>query len=124
MMSVTWRSAVLWQRTIRPRSLRIDRHLTGWLSPPHQVSTAVKAMTEHAVQTKTLVDEVNVGSQEQSRGMDQIAKAVVQMQEVTQRAAANARDGATAGTELNDHAVQMRRLVHEMRDMVGAAEQA
>jgi methyl-accepting chemotaxis protein/methyl-accepting chemotaxis protein-1 (serine sensor receptor) len=76
-------------------------------------------MTDNAGRVKCLVDEVNQGSQEQARGMEQISRAVLQMQEVTQSAAGNAEEGASAGKELNGHAESLRALVHEMREMVG-----
>jgi methyl-accepting chemotaxis protein/methyl-accepting chemotaxis protein-1 (serine sensor receptor) len=84
-----------------------------------QMAGAVRDMTDSSVRVKSLVDEVNLGSQEQSRGMDQIARAVLQMQHVTQKNAAAAEQSASAGTELNSHADALRTLVHEMRDMVG-----
>ena len=81
---------------------------------------SVRAMTDDAVRVKSLVDEVNLGSQEQARGMEQIARAVLQMEQVTQKTAASAEEGASAGSELNGHANTLRGLVHEMREMVGA----
>ena len=87
-----------------------------------QMAGNVRAMTENATKVKSLVDEVNMGSQEQARGMEQIARAVMQMEQVTQRTAASAEESATAGTDLNSHANALRALVHEMRDMVGAGE--
>lgn len=95
--------------TSRDGNLRLDR-----------MAGAVKGMTENSGQIKTLVDEVNMGSQEQTRGMDQIAAAIQQMQQVTQRNAASAEEGASAGSELNTHASALRRLVSEMQGMVGA----
>jgi methyl-accepting chemotaxis protein/methyl-accepting chemotaxis protein-1 (serine sensor receptor) len=85
-----------------------------------QVAGAVRSMTESSVKVKTLVDEVNQGSQEQARGMDQISRAVVQMEQVTQNTAAGAQQSAAAGSELNGYAGGLRTLVHEMREMVGA----
>jgi len=84
-----------------------------------QMAVSVRAMTESAGRVKCLVDEVNQGSQEQARGMEQISRAVLQMQEVTQSAAGNAQEGASAGKELNGHAEGLRTLVREMREMVG-----
>ncbi len=81
---------------------------------------AVRSMTQNSGRVKTLVDEVNLGSQEQSRGMDQISRAVLQMQQVTQKNAASAEQSASAGTELNSHADDLRALVSEMQHMVGA----
>jgi methyl-accepting chemotaxis protein/methyl-accepting chemotaxis protein-1 (serine sensor receptor) len=83
------------------------------------MAAAVRGMTESAVRVKTLVDEVNQGSQEQARGMDQIARTVLQMEKVTQETAAGAEESASAGAELNGHAAQLRSLVGDMREMVG-----
>ncbi len=50
-----------------------------------QVATAIRAITEESAKVKTLVDEVNLGSQEQARGIEQIGKAITQMEQVTQK---------------------------------------
>jgi methyl-accepting chemotaxis protein/methyl-accepting chemotaxis protein-1 (serine sensor receptor) len=85
-----------------------------------QMAGAVRSMTQSAIRVKSLVDEVNLGSQEQTRGMEQIARAVLQMQQVTQKTAAGAEQSASAGAELDGHASSLRTLVHEMHAMVGA----
>jgi HPt (histidine-containing phosphotransfer) domain-containing protein len=54
------------------------------------VAGSIQQVTGSATQVKVLVDEVDVGSQEQSRGIEQIATAVTQMEAVTQRSAASA----------------------------------
>jgi methyl-accepting chemotaxis protein/methyl-accepting chemotaxis protein-1 (serine sensor receptor) len=87
-----------------------------------QMAVAVRAMTENSLRVKGLVDEVNQGSQEQSRGMDQIAHSVSQMERVTQKNASAAEESASAGSELTSHANTLRTLVQEMRTMVGAAD--
>jgi methyl-accepting chemotaxis protein len=86
-----------------------------------QMAGNVRAMTENSTQVRSLVDEVNMGSQEQARGMEHISRAVTQMEQVTQRTAATAEESASAGTDLTSHANALRTLVHEMRDMVGSA---
>jgi methyl-accepting chemotaxis protein len=53
--------------------------------------------------------------------MDQIARAVVQMEQTTQKTAASAEQSAAAGQELNTHADALRRVVIEMREVVGSA---
>jgi len=83
-----------------------------------QMADAVRAMTENSGRVKSLVDEVNLGSQEQARGMEQIARAVLEMEQVTQKNAAAAEESASAGTELDGHAVTLQSLVTEMREMV------
>ena len=85
-----------------------------------QMAGAVRSMTQNAIRVKSLVDEVNLGSQEQARGMEQISRAVLQMEQVTQKTAAGAQQSASAGTELDGHATNLRDLVHDMREMVGA----
>jgi methyl-accepting chemotaxis protein len=86
-----------------------------------QMAGAVRSMTDNTLRVKSLIDEVNLGSQEQSRGMEQIAQAVLQMEKVTQRTAAGAEQSATAGTQLDGHATDLKTLVAEMRAMVGGA---
>ncbi len=85
-----------------------------------RMAGAVRAMTESSTRVKGLVDEVNLGSQEQARGMEQISRAIVQMEQVTQKTAAGAQQSASAGTELTGNATNLRTLVQEMREMVGA----
>jgi hypothetical protein len=53
-----------------------------------------------------------MGNQEQSRGMEQISRAVLEMQLVTQTVAGNAQEGASAGKKHNNHAADLRALVH------------
>ncbi|HUD99549.1 MAG TPA: methyl-accepting chemotaxis protein [Bryobacteraceae bacterium] len=52
-----------------------------------RVAEAIRQVTGSTVQVKTLVDEVETGGQEQVRGIDQIADSLVQIEQVTQRAA-------------------------------------
>jgi methyl-accepting chemotaxis protein/methyl-accepting chemotaxis protein-1 (serine sensor receptor) len=67
---------------------------------------------------KTLSDEVSLGSQEQTRGMDQIAQAITQMEHVTQKTAASAEESASASEELSSHAKTMRAAATKLRAMV------
>jgi methyl-accepting chemotaxis protein/methyl-accepting chemotaxis protein-1 (serine sensor receptor) len=84
-----------------------------------QVADAIRSITESAVKVKTLVDEVNLGSQEQARGIEQIAKAIVQMEQVTQKNAANAEESASASEELSGQAETMKSVVGQLRALVG-----
>jgi len=81
---------------------------------------AVRALTENSTRVKALVDEVNRGNQEQARGMEQIAHAIVSMERVTQKNAASAQESASAGTELDRHAAGLHCPVEEMRELLGA----
>ena len=89
-----------------------------------QVAHAVHSITESASKVKILVDEVNLGSQEQARGIEQISKAVAQMEQVTQRTAANAEESASAGEELSAQAEAMRGVVERLSGLVGTNQSA
>src|SRR5450759_2329832 len=84
-----------------------------------QVAAAIRAITEEFGKVKTLVDEVNQGSQEQTRGIEQVAKAVVQMQQVTQTTAAGAEESAAAAEELNAQSEALKQVVARLSAMVG-----
>jgi methyl-accepting chemotaxis protein len=60
------------------------------------VAEAIRAVTEDSSKVKSLVDQVNLGSQEQVRGIEQIGQAISQMDQVTQTTAAQAEEGAAA----------------------------
>jgi methyl-accepting chemotaxis protein/methyl-accepting chemotaxis protein-1 (serine sensor receptor) len=84
-----------------------------------QVAAAIRAMTEEFGKVKTLVDEVNQGSQEQTRGIEQVAKAVLQMQQVTQSTAAGAEESAAAAEELKAQSGTLKAVVARLSAMVG-----
>ena len=67
---------------------------------------------------------MNLGSQEQARGIEQISKAVAQMDQVTQSTAANAEESASASEELSAQAEALNQIVMQLRTMVGGQEAA
>jgi methyl-accepting chemotaxis protein/methyl-accepting chemotaxis protein-1 (serine sensor receptor) len=86
-----------------------------------QVAAAIQALTAEAATIKTLVDEVNLGSQEQSRGIDQIVKAISQMEQVTQKNAAGAEEGASAAEQLTAQSETLKDVVARLDTMVGGS---
>jgi methyl-accepting chemotaxis protein len=84
-----------------------------------QVAAAIRTISEETVRVKTLVDEVNLGSQEQTRGIEQVAKAITQMDQVTQRSAASAEEGASAAEELTAQSETLKEVVERLVAMVG-----
>jgi methyl-accepting chemotaxis protein/methyl-accepting chemotaxis protein-1 (serine sensor receptor) len=66
----------------------------GW------VATAVRSITESGDKVTMLVEEVKLSSEEQSRGIEQVAKAITQMEKLSQTTAANAEQRASASEEL------------------------
>jgi len=89
-----------------------------------QVALAIRAITGEATKVKTLVDEVNLGSEEQTRGIEQIGKAIAQMEQVTQKTAASAEEGASAAAELHAQSETLKEVVERLAAMVGAGEAA
>jgi len=58
-------------------------------------------------------------SQEQARGIDQIAQAVASMDKATQSTAASARHGASSSSELMTQADELHAIVLQLRSLVG-----
>jgi methyl-accepting chemotaxis protein len=87
-----------------------------------QVASAIRVVTGEAAKAKTLVDEVSVGSDEQTRGIEQIAKAMTQMEHMTQRSAASAEESAAAAEQLTAQSESMKVIVQQLTAMVGGAD--
>ncbi|HUI57426.1 MAG TPA: methyl-accepting chemotaxis protein, partial [Bryobacteraceae bacterium] len=85
-----------------------------------QVAASIRTSTGESAKVKTLVDEVNLGSQEQTRGIEQVAKAIAQMQHVTQSTAATAEESAAAAEELTAQSKSLEDLVSRLTEVVGA----
>jgi methyl-accepting chemotaxis protein/methyl-accepting chemotaxis protein-1 (serine sensor receptor) len=83
------------------------------------VAGAVRTMGEEAQQVKAIVDQVNVGSEEQSRGIAQIGQAIAQMEKLTQEAAATAEESAAAAEELNAQSTTLKDVADRLTAMVG-----
>lgn len=83
-----------------------------------RVAKAISTVNNQATRIGQLVDEVNLGSREQSRGIEQLARAMSQLESVTQNNAANAEENAAAGEELNAQAERLRVLTEDLRVMV------
>lgn len=80
-----------------------------------QVAVAIRAITAESSRIKILVDEINLGSVEQSSGIDQISRAITQMEQVTQSSAANAEQCAAAAEQLSAQAENMKDVVEALR---------
>ena len=90
----------------------------GGKTKVNQVAQAIQVVTGSAGKIQTLVQEVSFGSREQLRGIDQIAKAMAQMDQVTQRTAANAEEGAAAAQELSAQSATLDSIVRELTTLV------
>ena len=68
-----------------------------------------------------LVGEIAAASQEQAQGIDQINKAVTEMDKVTQQTAANAEESASASEEMNAQAEQMKQVSVALVNIIGGS---
>ena len=83
-----------------------------------QVATAIRAVTEKAATVKITLDEVNLGSQDQANGIQQIGKAIIQMEKVTQSIAANSEESAAAAEQLNAQSEALKKIARRLAAMV------
>jgi len=83
-----------------------------------QVTAAIRQITEQSSQLKILIEEVSVGSGEQARGLEQVSKAILQMEQVTQATAASAGESASASEELTAQSVAVKDVVARLTSMV------
>jgi methyl-accepting chemotaxis protein/methyl-accepting chemotaxis protein-1 (serine sensor receptor) len=86
-----------------------------------EVAKAIRAITDETAKTKTLVDEVSLGSQEQARGSEEVAKAIMQMEQVTQSTAASAEETASVSEELTAQSHSLKETVHQLSALIGGA---
>jgi methyl-accepting chemotaxis protein len=70
---------------------------------------------------KTLVEEVNLGSQEQARGIEQIHESLSQMEQVTQKTAADAEESAAAAAELKAQSDSMNSIAERLAVLIGGS---
>lgn len=87
-----------------------------------QVAESVRKITGHAGQVKALVDNVDGASQEQARGIEQIAAAARQMEQVTQQNASSAERAASLSDQLQGHMKDLADSIGKIRTLAGAGE--
>jgi methyl-accepting chemotaxis protein len=95
-------------------------HSQGGRARFEAVAKAIRNITQSASSVKKLVDAVSVGSNEQTRGVDQIAKAILALQGLTQSTAASAEEVASSSEELNAQAASLESTVRELNGMIGS----
>ncbi len=83
-----------------------------------EVTGAIRTITESTAKAKLLIDDVNSGSKDEAEGMEQISLAINQMEQVTQRNAASAEEGASASQELSAQAESMQIVVERLHILI------
>ena len=83
-----------------------------------EVTGAIRTITESTSKAKLLIDDVNSGSKDEAEGIEQISLAINQMEQVTQRNAASAEEGASASQELSAQAESMQIVVERLHILI------
>lgn len=84
-----------------------------------KTNDAFKEVSERSSKVGELVAEISAASNEQAHGIDQVNRAVTEMDKLTQQNAANAEESASASEEMNTQAVHMKTFVHDLGALVG-----
>jgi methyl-accepting chemotaxis protein len=85
-----------------------------------EVSGNLKNIQESSIKVSTLVAEIAAASKEQSQGIDQINKAVSEMDTGVQKNAADSEETAGAAQELSAQAGELDRMVTDLTQIVGS----
>ena len=118
-------------RNLAQRSAQEAKDTTGLIEEPlkhsqtgrdrvNQVSSAIEGIIRDSRKVKELVESVNAGSGEQTRGIEQVSTAIRQLQSVTQEMAASSEEGAAAAEELSSQSQEMRDTAARLEELVGA----
>jgi methyl-accepting chemotaxis protein len=83
-----------------------------------EVSTAIQAVTDESSRVKLLVDQISLGSVEQTHGISNIARAISQMEQLTQTSAASAQQSASAARELTEQSESLEDIVKILSTVV------
>jgi methyl-accepting chemotaxis protein len=79
---------------------------------------ALDEILKHASSVNDLVSEISVASKEQAQGVEEVNKAMSQLDQVTQQNTSVAQESAQMSARLNTQAVQLRGFVHELEMVV------
>jgi methyl-accepting chemotaxis protein len=88
-----------------------------------RTNLAFQEMAGSAGKVAELIGEITAASSEQAQGIEQINRAVNEMDKVTQQNAANAEESAAASEQMKAQAVSMKEMVGEMVAMVGVGKE-
>ncbi|MEM5787305.1 MAG: methyl-accepting chemotaxis protein [Syntrophobacteraceae bacterium] len=80
-----------------------------------------RAVASTVTKSCELIGEIAAASHEQAQGIEQLNRAISDMDKVTQQNAANAEESASASEQMNSQAEQMRNLVQDVVMIVNGA---
>lgn len=88
------------------------------------VKDSVESIAEQATKVSDLLDEISVATNEQAQGVEQINKAVAQMEMALQSNAATADESASASRSLQEQAINVRDIVDSLIVLVDGSDEA
>jgi hypothetical protein len=109
----------------RDTSVLIEEALAsarGGTEELNEVSRVFASITTGTGSVTRLVTGIRDASDEQFRGIEEITKALSQMEQITQTTAASAEQSASASEEMRGQATTMRDVVEELRAVVDGAK--
>jgi len=86
-----------------------------------RIRTGFDGLLGNAKKATELIGEISLASQEQARGVEQVNKAVAEMDKVIQQNAASAEQSAAASESMNSQAVHLHGLVETLVAIAGTA---
>ena len=109
----------------RNTSALIDNTITAVRSGGELTQATQEVFKENieiAGKVNNLVSEIAAASTEQAQGIEQVNKAVADMDKVVQQVAANAEGSASSAQEMTAQAEQMRQFVADLANLVGGQD--
>jgi methyl-accepting chemotaxis protein len=86
------------------------------------VAGRIRHILNQSGQIKELVEDVNTSSRDQASGIGQMARAIAEIQKVTQTTAANAEESAAAAMELSAQSESLMEIVGDLNSLVRRQE--
>ncbi len=118
--SLAHRSAQAAQDTNELISQSIARAESGTGSV-ERLTASIASITQSVGNVKRLADDVSVASRQQAAGIEQVSKAVIELERSTQAIAGTAEEGAAASEELNAHSETVMGVVGQLDLLVGSS---
>jgi methyl-accepting chemotaxis protein/methyl-accepting chemotaxis protein-1 (serine sensor receptor) len=84
-----------------------------------QVAVSVEALTAESSKLTRIIAEIHQGGNEQTRGVEQVAKAMTRIERVTLQSAAAAEQGAATAEQLTAQSASLRGVIDNLAAMVG-----
>lgn len=81
-------------------------------------------VADKSAKVGSLVSGIAAASNEQMRGIEQVNKAIVEIDHVTQRTAASAEESASASEELDAQAAQQKKFVEDLANLIEGSKRA